>query len=239
MENFPISDYLTNRQMRIGTCKACQKSVQWSHERLAAHKRASCPNISNEEKRLFAKRKHESSHQSNSSFLSNNDQPHSSTTNLPTQSAIPTINVEQKKEIDTKLANFFYRTGISFRLIESAAFKDFVVSLNPSYASVMPCAKTLSGSLLDQQFTKCSAAVNEILDSHTNLTLMSDGWTNIRGDHIVNFCIKAPTQKPFFIPLLTHLESFKTQPLLPPLFWKSLRRLVLKNFAVLLVIMLT
>ena len=27
---------------------------------------------------------------------------------------------------------------------------------------------------------------------------MSDGWTNIRGNHIVNFCIKAPDQKAFF-----------------------------------------
>ena len=27
---------------------------------------------------------------------------------------------------------------------------------------------------------------------------MSDGWTNIRGHHIANFCIKAPDEKPFF-----------------------------------------
>ncbi|XP_065684855.1 uncharacterized protein LOC136096995 [Hydra vulgaris] len=114
------------------------------------------------------------------------------------QSVHPPINEELKNDIDTKLANFFYPTGISFRLVESEVYKDFVKSLNPSYASVIPKAKALSGSLLEKQYIKCSIYVNEILNSETNLTLMSDGWTNIRGDHIVNFCIKAPKQKPFF-----------------------------------------
>ena len=28
--------------------------------------------------------------------------------------------------------------------------------------------------------------------------MVSDGWTNVRGDHLVNFCIKAPNEKPLF-----------------------------------------
>ena len=196
MENIKISNYLTNldREKRSGTCLACNKTVQWSKERLAEHKRSTCPNASVEEKRLFSKRNYESSH------LINDSQQLPSTPDSPTQRIHPPINEELKNDIDTKLANFFYRTGISFRLVESEAFKDFVKSLNPSYASVIPNAKALSGSLLDKQYTKCSTSVNEILNSETNLTLMSDGWTNIRGDHIVNFCVKAPDQKPFFTP---------------------------------------
>ena len=114
------------------------------------------------------------------------------------------LNEELKNNIDTKLANFFYRTGISFRLVESEDFKDFVKSLNPSYASVIPNAKVLLGSLLDKQYTKCSTSVNEVLNYETSLTLISDGRTNIRGDHIVNICIKAPEQKPFFL----HLDKY-------------------------------
>jgi Protein of unknown function (DUF 659) len=30
------------------------------------------------------------------------------------------------------------------------------------------------------------------------LTLTLDGWTNVRGDHIVNFIVKAPSRPPFF-----------------------------------------
>ena len=52
MENIKISNYLTNldREKRSGTCLACNKTVQWSKERLAAHKRSTCPNASVEEK---------------------------------------------------------------------------------------------------------------------------------------------------------------------------------------------
>ena len=137
------------------------------------------------EKRLFSKRSYESSN------LINDSQQLLSTSDSPTQRVHPPINEELKNNIDTKLANFFYRTCLLFRLAELEAFKDFVKSLNPSYASVIPNAKALSGSLLDKQYTKCSISVNEILNSETNLTLMTDGWTNIRGGHIVNFYIKA------------------------------------------------
>ena len=143
---------------------------------------------------MFSKRNYELS------LLINDSQQLPSTSDSLTQRVHPPINEELKYDIDTKLANFFYRRGISFRLVESEAFKDFFKSLNPSYVSVIPNAKALSGSLLDKQYTKCSTSINEILNSETNLTLMSDGWTNIRGDHIVNLCIKAPDQKPFFTP---------------------------------------
>ena len=52
IENIKISNYLTNldREKRSGTCLACNKTVQLSKERLAAHKRSTCPNASVEEK---------------------------------------------------------------------------------------------------------------------------------------------------------------------------------------------
>ena len=167
MENIKISNYLTNldREKRSGTCLACNKTVQWSKERLAAHKKSTCPNASVEEKRLFSKLNYESSH------LNNDSQQLPSTSDSPMQRVHPPINEELKNDIDTKLANFFYRTGLSFRLVESEAFKNFVKSLNSLYASVIPNAKALSGSLLDKQYTKCSTSVNEILNSETNLTL--------------------------------------------------------------------
>lgn len=39
--------------------------------------------------------------------------------------------------------------------------------------------------------------MTELKDAQ-GLTLTSDGWTNLKGDHIVNFVIKAPDQKPVF-----------------------------------------
>lgn len=62
----------------------------------------------------------------------------------------------------------------------------------------MPSSKTLSGRLLDNQYDETRAKIKEILDDAQGLTLTSDGWTNVRGDHIVNFIIKAPDRQPFF-----------------------------------------
>ena len=148
---------------------------------------------------MFSKRNYESSH------LINDSQQLPPTSDSPTQRVHPPINEELKNDIDTKLANFFYRTGISFRLVESEDFKDFIKSVNLSYASVIPNAKALSGFLLDKQYTKCSTSVNEVLNFELSITLMSEGWTNIRGNHIVNFCIKSPDQKPFFF---LHLDKY-------------------------------
>lgn len=58
MDDYPISDYLEKfiKQSGRGTCKSCQKSVQWSKVALGQHKRASCDTASDDEKRRFAKR---------------------------------------------------------------------------------------------------------------------------------------------------------------------------------------
>lgn len=100
--------------------------------------------------------------------------------------------------IDEKISRFFFRTGISLRLVESASFKDLIRSLNPAYGESIPKAKKLSGTLLDQQFTKYSKQLDDLLRTVGFLTLVSDGWSNVRGDHLVNFCVKAPNEKPLF-----------------------------------------
>jgi hypothetical protein len=105
---------------------------------------------------------------------------------------------EEIERINSHLAAFFLRSGIALRLVESDAFKQLVEALNPGYACHMPCAKTLSGPMLDQQYQKYKTVLDGILQSSESLTLISDGWTNVRGDHIVNFCISSPDQKPFF-----------------------------------------
>lgn len=184
-----ISDFLQefDKISRRGKCKSCQKPVGWSRSHLAAHKRATCASATPDEKRRFAKRP-------SNNFDASNDSSSDNSFEVPSGH----LSVEQIKNINSKLAQFFFRTGISIRLADSEAFKDLVTALNPTYAQSMPTARSLSGSLLDDQYSKCVGAVQEILEESHNLTLISDGWTNIRGDHIVNFCVKAPNNKPFF-----------------------------------------
>lgn len=193
MRNIEIENYLQNRDRvkNIGNCISCKKVVQWAIDRVASHKRASCPSVTDEEKRRFAKRSADPEQTSANKRPSNTNDSNNNSSSQP-------LTAIEREEIDMKIANFFFRTGISLRLVDSNAFKEMIHSLNPSYAESMTSAKSLSGSLLDKQYITYSQQLNQILENTGNLTLVSDGWTNIRGDHIVNFCVKASGQKPFF-----------------------------------------
>lgn len=187
--DFTIGDYLEDLDSRTrqGKCKACKKRVQWSREKVAAHKRASCHPASDEERRKFAKRSFENLNDSSSSASGANEHKPTKPKRKMTQ--------EQIREFQSNVGSFFFRTGISLRLVESRCFKDM---FDPEIADALPNSKTLSGRLLDQQYENSSKRLNEILEESENLTLVSDGWTNNRGDHIVNFCIKSPGHKTFF-----------------------------------------
>lgn len=165
MDNFKISDFQNlNRQNQRGTCKVCNKPVQWAAQKVAARKMFSCPTASEAEKAQFKRPRPANLNSSGSNLF----------------------NVEAPFDKECNSCNL------------NEGMKDFVKTLNPAYARVMPTTKSLYGSLLDQKYDDCSDQLQRILGDSNNLNLVSDGWTNIRGDHIVNFCIKAPNQKPFF-----------------------------------------
>lgn len=184
MDDFEISEYLEafNKPKHAGICKGCKKTVDWSRARVAGHIRGNCKNATQAQKKFFAKRKHNGDPAADASLNDNNEIP--------------------RKDIDDALGNFFFRTGIAFRVADSPAWKHLIHLLNPIYADGMPSAKTLSTRLLDEKYETSSAKVREILENAENLVLTSDGWTNVRGDHIVNFIVQAPGKAPFFyIPL--------------------------------------
>lgn len=193
METFPLNQYLRNfnKLNHRGTCIVCEKEIPWSRDRIAAHKRSSCPNATAAEKEFFKKRKSHEMIQS-----SHNSATYESSTN--NSSAAEASDQTERQEADRLLALFFFRTGISFRLADSSSFKAFISKISPTYAESMPSAKKLSGSLLDQNYASEAAKLDELLQLSRNLTLISDGWTNINGEHIVNYSVKAPGHKSLF-----------------------------------------
>lgn len=193
MESFQIKQFLRNfnAQTRAGICISCEKAVHWSRERVGAHKRMNCTTASADEKKFFQKRKASEMIQS-TDVSSDGDQ------SLNSSFIAQNFDGAQKQEADRLLAVFFYRTGISFRLADSSSFKAFISIINPSYAESMPSSKMLSGSLLDKSYTNEAAKLHNLLEHSTNLTLISDGWTNVNGEHIVNYSVKAPGNKPLF-----------------------------------------
>lgn len=195
--DFAIADHLENPQKGKGTCKACKKVVAWSRDKLGAHKRVSCAGSTAVDKDLFRIRKHPKSPRTEAS--SSHSMDTDETKREPYE-----LTEEIKDEIDAALAKLFFRTGIPFKVADSEAFRSFVKLLNPSYAEVMPKSPAVSGKLLDKEYGSSFGKLTTVLEGCNDLTLISDGWTNVRGDHIVNFLVKAPGHSAIFF------KSFNT-----------------------------
>jgi hypothetical protein len=94
---------------------------------------------------------------------------------------------DKKKEYDILCAELIFELNLSFRVSESDVFRAYSHALNPSYKP--PSRKTIGGSLLDEIYGRRKSELTQFLATEENLTLVSDGWSNIRHDHIVNFVI--------------------------------------------------
>ena len=69
--------------------------------------------------------------------------------------------------------------------MESQAWKEFIKVSRPAYLPFIPSGKVLSGSLLDQTYRKYQEIGNEMIKSCKFYSLATDGWSNIRGEHLV------------------------------------------------------
>lgn len=193
-----IADFLQdyNKLLNRGSCKVCGIAVTWNRAKLGSHKRANCVGVTAEEAALFCKQTPPTSNNVYDSDASMNSEEDAINNTLP-------LTAEKIEEINTALAKWFFRTGLPFRVLDSEAFRYFVYLLNPAYASEMPKSRALSGVLLDKEYSKGTQKLEETLKDSKDLVLFTDGWTNCRGDHIVNFLVKAPSQPSVFYTSVT------------------------------------
>ena len=81
---------------------------------------------------------------------------------------------ENSSEIHEDLAMFFFGCGISFNVVESDYFLNFVLKLNPNYKP--PFRETLGGSILDRIY---KMIINEnYIPKPEKSVLLLDGWKN-------------------------------------------------------------
>lgn len=207
MEKVKISDYLSdyNKIEKKGRCRACLTTVFWSTDRLSSHKRANCEQATEEDKLFF------------NGILNSKkmriagascQQPNTSTDLDETNSS---LQLEVSKDmIDEAVANLFLRTGMSFRIADSPAWKHLITLLNPTYAKNMPSARVISGTLLKKTYEKSKSTIKTILDESGCLILTSDGWANVNNDHIVNFTVKSKNNQSFFLKSINTLGVSQT-----------------------------
>jgi hypothetical protein len=190
--NFKICEFLENRNPSTGrgNCKSCYKQIQWTRDAVRGHKRKTCVNATQDENDYFQDLTNRK--KSRVSDVYNQGSTSSSEPQKEEMSS------EKRRKIDKSVANFFYRTGISFRIAESSAFIDMITELNEVYAKKIPSSRDISGRLLDEAYDTQQSKLLSMIQSRDDLTLISDGWTNIRSEHIVNFCIKSPNHETIF-----------------------------------------
>lgn len=206
MDKFVIADYLTKIVgEEKGFCKSCEKIVPWSRGRVTSHKSANCPAISEQEKAFFRSQNNQKVIRTVSVASSLIDD--SSAASEVTQTSkrqkvlsgfLDTISVGQRDAASQAFAKLFFRTGIPFRVADSLAMKDFVKKLRPAYVDLLPSAEVIGGTFLNKEYDDLFERGKSFLAGALYYSLVSDGWSNLRNEHMVNFVIIVPGHKPFF-----------------------------------------
>ncbi len=94
------------------------------------------------------------------------------------------------KKFQERLAMFFYTTGTAFARIENKYLHEAMMVLNPSVK--IPTRKDLAGVLLEFSFNNISKDVDSRLRATQTWCLVSDAWTNVKGESIINYIAVEP-----------------------------------------------
>lgn len=106
------------------------------------------------------------------------------------------INKKQVHEINHYLARWMYTENVPFKMMNSQYFKDFMQCLRPAYINHMPSSYQLSNTMLDEYYEEMKNKTSLLISNTAKMCVVTDGWSNIRGDSVINFMLTTP--KPVF-----------------------------------------
>jgi len=111
----------------------------------------------------------------------------------PIQSSTKTK--EQHHYVDMQWALFFYECGIPFNAAASRQFQVAVEATAQFGSGYKPPSPYQFGEPLLKDAVKLTSTMREDHErawKHFGCTLMSDGWTDRRGRHLINFLVNSP-----------------------------------------------
>jgi hypothetical protein len=120
-------------------------------------------------------------------------------------SFVDRISDKEHEEIEQAVARAVYATNSSLSMFESKYWVEEFHLLRPTFST--PSRWKLNHTLLDNEYNRV-AKVDERITAATSVTLISDGWTNMRGESIVNFLLCTP--QPVFYRSICTEESRHT-----------------------------
>jgi len=97
----------------------------------------------------------------------------------------------KKKKLDELMARAMYASNTPLSLFGNPYWQAFFSEMRPTYS--VPSAHEFSNPLLNAEYSRVMLSAAEKLKSAIALALLSDGWSNGRGEGIVNFLISTPS----------------------------------------------
>lgn len=210
--NFPLKDYLKCKdgvKPGFGTCIACSKLVSWSRSKIISHNTSkNCTGISDSDVNLFRGLKSVQTVQIHTVQVETVNEMTSGTSGQQMTSSggenvltrrIDHLTLEEKKRCDAAVATFFHQSSIPLSIADvSPCFKNLIKTLRPAYADHLPSSKVIGGTMLDEEYNRIKQANLEKIRKAKCYSIVTDGWSNIRNEHIINFIVVIPNEKPIF-----------------------------------------
>ena len=105
-----------------------------------------------------------------------------------------------------KIASFFFKNSLAFNIIKDPYLMKFCHTLRPSF--VLPSLYQLKTTYLDREYEDKQKSMDEAIEEAIGVTIVIDGWSNVRRDDIVNIILCTP--KPYFHSSINTGDNSKT-----------------------------
>lgn len=94
---------------------------------------------------------------------------------------------KEQEELSRLFSEAVYTSNCALSMFESEKWSKFFKKLRPAFT--LPSRKQLSTTLLEKVYNDVRQKVNEDIQKSDAITLISDGWTNIRSEGIINYMV--------------------------------------------------
>ncbi|XP_040076165.1 zinc finger BED domain-containing protein 4-like [Ixodes scapularis] len=99
-----------------------------------------------------------------------------------------------QSKLDEALARAIYASGTPLSVTENRYWREAFKLLRPAF--VPPSRHSLGERLLEAEYARVLTLVEEKVNAALCVTVLTDSWTNVRGESILNFVLATP--KPIF-----------------------------------------
>ncbi|KAL6534829.1 hypothetical protein OROGR_013504 [Orobanche gracilis] len=138
---------------------------------------------------------------------------------------------EEKARVHMHIANFFYECGIPFNAANSRSYEVMVESIGQYGPGLKP---PTFHELRKPLLKKAKEDTDKLKEKHEKAwqkygcTLMSDGWTDRRGRHLINFLANSP-EGTFFLGSVNASSESHDAPMLANLLHSKIKEIGEKN----------